>query len=402
MAAMTRIGILGGTFNPIHYGHLILADNACDQFQLDQVIFLPTGHAPHKEFMGEEMTRHRYELVKLAIKGNPAFTVSDYEMKNRQINYTYRSLDYFRGKYPDAQLYFIIGADSLFEFETWRHPEEICRKAIVLAAVRDDLTEHRVDEQIAYLRQKFHGQIYRVKTPNFNVSSAILRERISQGHTIRYLVPDAVADYISRNHLYLKDHTMTYEEMDARLKASLKPSRYRHTMGVVQTAEKLAKIYHYNVKKARTAALLHDCAKYMPDEQRIDYCQSHCVQVNDAERKNLSLLHAKCGAIMAREEYGVENREILHAIAVHTTGEPEMNLLDKILFVSDYIEPGRDRAPHLDELRSLAETDLDQTVAWILKDTLDYLKSQNGTVDEETRRAYEYYAGNIQKGVADQ
>lgn len=197
-----RIGIMGGTFNPIHYGHLIIAENAYEQFDLDQVIFMPTGHTPHKSYGGVEMTKHRCEMVKLAIKDNDHFHFSDYEVERTEVNYTYMTLQALSEKDPETELFFILGADSLFSFEQWRCPERICQYATVLAAVRDSYTESKVDAQIQHLKQIFGGEIFRLETPNFNVSSKIIRERIQAGDTIRYLMPDAVVDYIKDNDLY--------------------------------------------------------------------------------------------------------------------------------------------------------------------------------------------------------
>lgn len=185
---------------------------------------------------------------------------------------------------------------------------------------------------------------------------------------------------------------MKYEEIRKELKKELKPSRYKHTMGVVATAGKLAAIYGYDVEKARLAALLHDCAKSVPDEQKIAMCREYGISISDAEIKNPSLLHAKCGALVAEYKYGVGDEEILHAIRVHTTGCIRMSLLDKIIFVSDYIEPGRDKAPHLKELRSLAEKNLDETTFKIMEDTVCYLQSNpDQTMDPTTYQAYLFY-----------
>lgn len=198
-----RIGIMGGTFNPIHYGHLIIAENACQQFELDQVIFMPTGHTPHKAYGGVEMTHHRYEMVKLAVAGNERFSVSTYEIDRTEVNYTYMTLQAVSDMYPEAELYFILGADSLFDFDKWRCPDIICKQATILAAVRDYLTESKVDEQIELLRKQFNGQIYRLDTPNFNVSSKIIRQRVENGETIRYMIPEEVREYIEQNRLYV-------------------------------------------------------------------------------------------------------------------------------------------------------------------------------------------------------
>lgn len=386
-----RIGIFGGSFNPIHTAHLMIAEAARDQYALDQLIFVPTGHAPHKTFHGTDDQTVRKELLLCAIQDNPGFALSTYEFEREEVSYTWETLLHFREEYPGAELYFLIGEDSLYDFETWRHPERICEEAHILVALRSSKDTEALSEQISHLENKYHAKIDLLSIPGFAISSTYIREQAAKGHSIRYIVPDAVAEYIASHNLYRDAHAMQFEEMERKLRTSLKKSRYIHTQGVIAAARHLAQIHHYNEEKAAIAALLHDCAKYMPEEERVAYCESHGVDVNDAERTNLTLLHAKCGAVMAEEEFGIENQEILHAIRVHTTGEPEMNLLDKIIFVADYIEPNRTHAPNLEMLRALAETDLDRATALILSDTLDYLKKKGRTIDDTTQEAYDYY-----------
>lgn len=388
MSEKRRIGIMGGTFNPIHYGHLIIAENACEQFDLDQVLFIPTGHTPHKKFSGKEMTYHRCEMVRLAIKDNPHFSISLCEVEQNETCYTYKTLELLQKEYPDADLYFILGADSLDTFDSWVHPELICQRAAILAAVRDDLNEAKVDEMITELSACYHGRIYRLETPNFNVSSHTIRTRLQNGQTVRYIIPEKVEQYIQKHHLYQE---MPVEVIKKHLREELKHSRYIHTLGVMDTAVHLAEKHGCDVHKAQYAGLLHDCAKCISDDEKIAICRSHDVEISDAELAQPSLLHAKCGEIFAEEKYGVTDPEILHAIRVHTTGCPAMNLLDKIIFISDYIEPNRDQAPHLKELRQMAESDLDQTLYQILDDTISYLKNTQGTFDQTTLDTYSYY-----------
>ncbi len=189
---------------------------------------------------------------------------------------------------------------------------------------------------------------------------------------------------------------MKYKEIRDELKKELKPARYTHTMGVVETARTLAEAYDCKPKKAKYAALLHDCAKSITDNEKIDLCRKYGVPVSDTELHNPGLLHAKCGAILAKNKYGIEDRDILHAIAVHTTGVPDMNLLDQILFISDYIEPNRKEAPNLDTLRKLALTDPDQTTYLILKDTISYLNTRHSqALDPTTWEAYKYYKDKV-------
>lgn len=162
---------------------------------------------------------------------------------------------------------------------------------------------------------------------------------------------------------------MTTEEMCERLQQTLKPGRYRHTLRVADTAVSLAENYGYPADRAFLAGLLHDCGKSDGD----------------------ALTHAGIGARLARDVYGVDDPEILSAIACHTTGRPEMTLLEKIIFTADYIEPGRDKAPRLDFLRMRAYEDLDDTILCILEDTLSYLKEKGTEIDERSLQTYTYY-----------
>lgn len=182
-----------------------------------------------------------------------------------------------------------------------------------------------------------------------------------------------------------------FEGIQEKLMKALDELRYEHTVGVMYTAGCMAMAHGYDIKKAMLAGLLHDCAKCMTHEERLLLCENYNVNVTTSELENKALLHAKAGAILAKIEYDITDIEILHAIAVHTTGEPDMNTLDKIIYISDYIEPGRDKAPNLELVRTLAYQDLDACMAQILYDTLNYLNSRGGLIDPTTAEAHEFY-----------
>lgn len=184
---------------------------------------------------------------------------------------------------------------------------------------------------------------------------------------------------------------MERNEMRKRVKKQLDKNRYEHTLGVMYTAASLAMAYGYPMEDAMTAGLLHDCAKNIPDEEKLKICKKHHIPVNSTEQERPCLLHAKLGAFLAKTEYGIKNQSILHAIEVHTTGEPKMSILDQIIYIADYIEPMRDKAPDLDEIRRLAFIDLNRCVARILRDTLTYLHEKGGKIDPGTQRTYDYY-----------
>lgn len=180
-------------------------------------------------------------------------------------------------------------------------------------------------------------------------------------------------------------------EIEKALKKELDKSRFRHTLGVMYTAASLAMAHGADMEQALYAGLLHDCAKCIPDSEKIALCQAHGLKIRPAETENPFLLHAKLGAYFAKERYGITDGAILHAIQVHTTGEPEMNGLDKIIFIADYIEPNRNQALNLGQIRLMAFENLDFAMKQILSDTLDYLVKKGGTIDPLTKETYLYF-----------
>lgn len=175
------------------------------------------------------------------------------------------------------------------------------------------------------------------------------------------------------------------------MKDILDPKRYEHTLGVAYTASCLAMRYNSNVQDAMMAGLLHDCAKCLSDKKKLSICDKNKIFVSKTEEKNPSLLHAKVGAYLAATKYDVENKEILNAIQFHTTGRPSMSLLEKIIYIADYMEPNRKQAPNLDIVRKLAFSDIDKALVKILSDTLEYLRECNEEMDPLTQETYEYY-----------
>lgn len=395
-----RIGIIGGTFDPIHIGHLIIAQNAVTQYHLDQILFIPTGHSPHKDDKEIEQSAHRLEMIRLSIKNNPDFYFSAMEINAAHTSYTYLTLQELHRTYPDWKLYFIMGADSLDYLDKWMEPAEICRLATLLVAIRDDLDMNRIKNKAAELKRLYEADIRPIITPNVSVSSHNIRERVAKGEPIRYLVTPEVEEYIAHQCLYQEDEGQTpmnerLNKIKKILKKELDKDRYEHTLGVMYTSACLAMANGYDMEKAQLAGLLHDCAKCIPNEKKLKICVKNNIPVTQVEKDNPFLLHAKVGAFLARVLYEVEDEEILHAISVHTTGAPAMNTLDKIVFIADYIEPKRDKAANLKEIRKTAFEDLDEALKMILCDTIHYLNGSKNdkNIDPMTLETYHYYTG---------
>lgn len=199
-----RVGIMGGTFDPVHIGHLILGESARVQFSLEKVLFMPSGNPPHKKNRDGATNEERVEMVRLAISSNPHFELSLEEMHEEGYVYTKETLKRLRQRHPDTDYYFIMGADSVLTFDSWMGPQEICDQCILAAAVRDSLDVEQLDQAIGHLKEKYHADIRKLESPNLDISSHGIRSWVSEGRSIRYYVPDPVMNYILDKGIYGK------------------------------------------------------------------------------------------------------------------------------------------------------------------------------------------------------
>lgn len=202
-----KIGIMGGTFNPIHNGHLMLGEYAYRQFELDEVWFMPNGTPPHKSNPDIcQLTVHRVLMTKLAIEDIPYFKICTYESDSDGLSYSYKTMEHFKEIYPEHEFYFIIGADSLFTLQEWKYPERLLPIVIILAAYRDDIdTENKMEQQIERLDKLYHGDIRLLRTPVMLVSSSEIRKRIKAGMDCRTMLPEKVLKYIQKHQMYQGD-----------------------------------------------------------------------------------------------------------------------------------------------------------------------------------------------------
>ena len=202
---MRKIGIMGGTFNPIHIAHLILAESAYEQLNLDMILFMPSKNPPHKIHAHIVSDEHRIRMIQLAIKDNSHFALSKVELEREGLTYTAETLESLTKEYPENEYYFIIGADSLLQIEQWKDPEIIFKLSQIVAVGRDHLPEQEIVKQINHLIKKYDSIIHFLNIPNMDVSSKILRNNRREGKSIRYYVPNTVANYIEEQQLYKEE-----------------------------------------------------------------------------------------------------------------------------------------------------------------------------------------------------
>ena len=199
---MKKIGIMGGTFNPIHIGHLILAEWAMEAQELDEVWFIPTGHSYMKDSAVIVSPKERYEMTCCAIAGKQGMKCLDMEVKREGYTYTYETMEELKRSYPDNHFYFIMGADCLLSIENWKNVEKIFENTSVIAAERGDSDKDKMEAQIQFLQQKYHADIHLMSFLQLEISSTIIRERIASGYSVEYLVPEPVISYIEEKGLY--------------------------------------------------------------------------------------------------------------------------------------------------------------------------------------------------------
>ena len=366
-----RIGILGGTFQPIHNGHLLIAKHAMEQLSLDRVLFIIDRVPPHKEISEGASTEDRLQMLRIALEDEPCFVPETMELTREGKSYTFDTLTELHRRFPAAKLFFLMGSDMLRSFSTWYNPQGISDLATLVCTERNG--QSGGEQETADQLKALFGTDVCLLDGVSDLSSTEVRKRVQNALPITGLVPPGVEHYIYYRGLYQPEQIAALYEQ---LRPMLTDRRMRHTAGVLQTALSLAAREGADPEKTRIAALLHDCAKYLP-EQELMQRSSDPVPI-------LPVLHAEAGAQIAKERFGIEDPEILSAIRLHTTGDKNMHLLDKIIYLADMIEPSR-AYPGVDEIR--AESDLNKAVLLGLNRTLAHVKECGGTAHPATMRA---------------
>ena len=392
---MERIGIYGGTFNPPHIGHLEAARCAVDALRLDKLLLIPDRISPHKVLpLGSPTPQQRLEMVRIAARDMEKVQVCDLELNREGPSYTYETVEHLHREYPDAELFLLMGTDMLETFLQWREPERILRH-VTLACFCRGLKGER--DRIKNAKQALEAAGARVELIHnsiIDISSTQLR-RMLVFRCAGPFLPAGVEEYIREKGLYETGRdfrNLPMDELEAVVIRLLNPNRVAHVLGCRDTAAKLAEHWGANVTDAARAGLLHDITKAIDGPLQLTLCGEYGTMLDDFSRRYPKTLHALTGSLVAERIFG-ENEAVVSAIRSHTTGKANMNTLEKIIYVADYMEPCRN-FPGVERLRELAYSDLDAALKCGLEMTLEHLARQGSEVSPESREALAWLNNN--------
>ena len=320
---MKKIGIFGGTFNPVHIEHVSLAKSAIVELGLDKLIVMPTFLSPHKE-KSPAPAEDRINMLKIAFEQVEKVEVSDYEIQKQGKSYTYQTVEHF-SQDKDVELFFIVGGDMLVNFKTWKYPERILNCSTLAVFSRENFFVDYQKER-EYFLENFNKEFVRLNYVGKDSSSTKTRIYAKLGLSLEGIVPKGVEEYIKKNCIYAPDK---YEQF---ILKTLPEKRLKHTADVVVCALKKVKELDLDEDRVKIATLLHDCAKY------IDYKTVEGFTIDEDVPE--PVIHAFLGAFIAKKYFGVDE-EIEDAIRYHTSGKANMTLLSKLVFVADMLEEGR-------------------------------------------------------------
>ena len=363
--------LFGGTFDPIHIGHIAIANAVADNFNIQKVLFMPCGNPYHKKNNTIANANHRYNMVLEAIYEYPNLDVSFMEINRAGPTYTIDTIEELKKILPQhAKIYIIIGYDQFLEFQTWKDSQKLLKLCEFIVIPRLNFDKKLVK------KQKFHILDF----DPMEISSTKIRKNIKK---YAYLLPIGTRNYIKTHDLYNNDLNI-FEKIKQEVKKRISKKRFIHTMGVVDAAEKLAITYNEDIEKARLAAVLHDIAKEYSADKKRKLCKKWQIPLDNVINESIDLSHGAIAAEIAKREFGINDKDILQAICYHTTGHKDLTMLDKIIMLSDYIDPTREDYGPLEYMRNIAHTNINNALAYGLSNTVDDEKARGNTIHENS------------------
>lgn len=338
---MKRLGIYGGSFNPIHIGHIRAARSFYDEMKLDELIIMPTAVSPFKASDSDNDPRERLKMAKAAFENDErSITVSDYEIEKGGSSYTYLTLEHFSS--PDTELYFLMGTDMLLSLDNWKNPDIILKLATVCHVRRENTdpdTEREISEAKARYESKYNAKIIDLALVPLEISSSKIRRAVKDGQSISDFVTPEVEAIIKADRLYLPC------PLYATVRKLVREKRWRHIFATEEEALRLADIFDLSQsdkEKLRTAAVLHDITKYLTRGEHLDLLNEMGVTPDEGTLASEKTLHQMTGAYLAKKLHPDKvDGAVFDAIRYHTTGKADMPLMTKLMYLSDFIEPTR-------------------------------------------------------------
>ncbi|MFP3091314.1 nicotinate (nicotinamide) nucleotide adenylyltransferase [Treponema sp. TIM-1] len=393
-----KIAILGGSFNPVHLGHLFLADGVISAFGYDRVIMIPTFQSPFKPGAPITSAEDRLDMLAASITADPRLTVDDSEIRRQGVSYTIDTLGDIERRYlPQGKPALILGDDLARDFPQWKKAQEIAERADIIIA-------HRISSE----ELPFPFPHRRLKNDIMDLSSGMVRDRIRQGESWRYLVPQAARLIIEDRGLYgvtpaavprspepvlsggegSGSPTVSWAligEIETVVRHTLASGRFLHSRNTALLTYDICLRFHLDAAAGYLAGIAHDMAKPLPEDVLIRLAGSDGQGISPLEYKKVSLLHARAAAVLLKDRFGVHNESILEAVRFHTTGDMSMGPLAKAVFIADKIEPSRQEVdPRLRELNRYH--DLEDLFTAVVDETVVYLSSRNVDISESTKR----------------
>lgn len=394
-----RLGIFGGTFDPIHVGHLAIAEEARVRLGLERVVFVPAAVPPHKAGWEVAPVADRLEMVRRATAGNPGFEVDDLETRRSGPSFTADTLEAFARREPGAELLYLLGSDSVLDLDGWHDPPRLFRLATFVALVRPGWPAERIEAWRARHPADGRPRLLTLQVPGLEIASRDLRRRVAAGEPIRYLVPDAVRDWIAHRGLYVRAETggavpppprargplPDAEELRRAVRGHLSAARAAHVQRVAATAVDLARLHGLRSDWAEIAGLLHDWYRETPSEEIVALARE-CGALPPgiaAEQIVPAALHGPVAARLLPGRWPDIPAEVLQAIDCHTTGDAAMTVFDCLLYVADMVEPGHAYAG-VEALRAEASRDLRAAACAGMEATMERLLRRGLPVDLRT------------------
>lgn len=350
-----KIGIFGGTFNPPHEGHKHLAEAFIKAMKLDKLIIIPAFIPPHKTAAELASPDDRIKMCRLCFDFEIA-QVSDIEIKRGGKSYTYKTLEEIKKIYSKDELYFLMGSDMLLCFHEWKNPQKILDCAIICAAQRERGKTERLNKYINCYFNSRKDRFVILPFEPIEISSTEIRNGEAQPEK-------KVNDYMIKNEVYGK---ITDEQIISLLRTRLDDYRFRHSLNVAECAKELAQIYSADKSKAYTSGLLHDITKNATEQEQLTLFKNGGMVLKAYEKANKKLWHAMSGSLYAKNILKIDDEEIVSAIRYHTTGKAGMSLLEKIIYIADFVSAERDYNG-VEEMRRLSQKSLDEAAEFALR-----------------------------------